>query len=94
LLRELLGDGETRRARTNDGHATVRGLRHYGRRDASVPALVVRDERLQLADGHRRLLAVWGGTDGEADDAGALAEQFLGAEAPAHIREVAGLAEL
>ena len=68
--------------------------RHRRHRDAAVAALVVGDERLELADRDRRLLAVRRGPDREADDARALAERFLRAEAAAHVGQVARLAEL
>ena len=54
---------------------------------------VVRHERLQLADGDRRLLLERIRPDREADDALALAEALLRAQPSAHLRQVAGLAE-
>ena len=60
---------------------------------AQLLPLVVGAERLELPDGDRWLLLAIR-ADGEANDAGALAELLLRAEPAAHLRQVAGLAEL
>src|SRR3990170_4373968 len=90
---ELFGYGQGGGPGADDGDLLSAGRRQLRQREALRPPLVVRDERLQLADGHRRLAAPVRRAGGEADDAGALAEGLLGAEAAAHLGEVGGLTE-
>ena len=92
-LRQLLGDGHAGRARADDGDLQAARRRQHGQRHAEVLALVVGDERLELADRDRRLLVAVG-PDGERDDALALAQALLRAEAAAQLGQVARLAEL
>ena len=94
LFGQLLRHGEPRRPGPDDCHPASRRRGHRRDRDAAVSALVVGDERLQLADRDGRLLAVRRRTDREADHACALAEGFLRAESAAHVGQVAGLAKL
>ncbi|MDZ7728182.1 MAG: hypothetical protein U5Q44_08275 [Dehalococcoidia bacterium] len=93
--REVLGDGEAGRPGADDRHPLAGGLGHVPGQGvaAELLALVVGAEGLELADGHGRLAAAVG-ADGKAHDAGAFAKAFLRAEAAAHLRKVARLAEL
>ena len=93
VLRQLLADGEAGGPGADDGDLVAGGRGQDGQRDAAVLALVVGDERLELADRDGRLL-VGVRPDGEGDDALALAEALLRAEAAAQLGQVAGLAEL
>src|SRR5690606_25062972 len=92
---EVLGDGEAGRPGANDGAGVTRaGGLGFGHRESAVTlALLIGEERLESADGDGRVLDAVG-PDGEADDAGALAEVLLRAEASAHLRQRRGLAEL
>ena len=85
-LRELLRGGEAGRTRADDGDRCA-GTGDLGHRDPGRPALEVGAVLLELADLHRRRLAL------EADDARALAELLLRADPAADLRQVRGLAE-
>ena len=95
LIGQELGDGKPGGTGADDGHlASAGGMRVLGPWVAAhFAALEVGDEGLELADGDSGFGAAID-ADGEPDHAGALAEALLGAEAAAHLGEVAGLAEL
>ncbi len=91
---ELFGDGEAGGAGADDGDFEAGRFGHVAGHGvaAELLALVVGAEGFEFADGDWGFLAAVG-ADGEADDAGAFAEFFLGAEAAAHFGEVGGFAE-
>ena len=86
---------QPRRPRADNRHVSSGGLRKVTRHRVAPKrlALVVGAERLELSDRYRWLLPPVL-TDGEADDACAFAKLLLRAQASAHLRQVARLAEL
>jgi hypothetical protein len=76
VLGQIAGAGQARRTRSDDGGALTGAAGSFHRLIPTAPYGGVRDEALQAADGHRRILV--------ADHAGRLALGFLRADAAAY----------
>src|SRR5690606_23599996 len=83
--REALRSADASRPGTHDRHGTAGGCHRRRRRRPAMRVLPFRRKRLELADGDRKGVL--------ADHAVALAKALLRAEAAAHLRQFARLAE-